>query len=862
MTPGGTRACATKSRGCVWGIRAALGWLVVLASAVGPALAQTPCIDEPGFLGLRCRVEEIQTTLSALDARLAKPLDRLRLDLARAETRCRGGRRNGGYAAARGAKVIERMRRDLAGAVGAGAIDARAAQDIDRLLDLVAALERATLARLVRHPCPQLFEVLRPLGGARYTNEDVLFLVRWTPGTGSSSPIFRLDGPGGIVAVTPTDVSATHAWGSFRCAAPGPHVFGVRAEVAGLVDAQKVTVHCGAAAELAIGASVEALVTYDHASSVVRLTPVRPLRSGATYAVVATDDVRTPAGRRLRASRPFRDATGLVAGRRRQTLGPVFATDAQDPRNPFPSQRLIEADGSIAIPDGFTARALPADARLDGVRAFLRGLDGLTGEHDGFGPHVTPLVSFDRPVDLDTATPDHLFIVEIHAPDGVSPEIAAVLRALERDRGIRRRRVSVASVFRVADFAGVMMRIRDQIATRAAAAPPAADFTDPDPVDNRVFGIHRVGDGPFAALFGGTPPASVGTVARGRFRSPEYRERDAAGRLRIPEHFLDGSVTPPQVPIEFLLATPLGPPPAGGFPTVIAQHGFGGDHRFVLEHAAELSAAGLAVIGISAPEHGPRGAFLDFFVFDDFNAFGENWRQASVDLFQLAQLVRHGVDLDGDGASDVRGTALGYFGASMGGVTGSVFAAIEPLVTAAVLNVPGGRLAQFAGSISSLAVPFLERFAVVAGIASRTCGGAPAAMACTGDTDCTGGATCVFSDDFVALLDAALPNFQAQLDSGDGSAYAHLFRLDPPGGRPKAVLVQEGIGDTIVANPLTEALARAIGLAANTPDRAPGGVAGLWRFPPPAGHAIRTLPEVRSQAVTFLASEGTVLAAP
>ena len=171
-------------------------------------------------------------------------------------------------------------------------------------------------------------------------------------------------------------------------------------------------------------------------------------------------------------------------------------------------------------------------------------------------------------------------------------------------------------------------------------------------------------------------------------------------------------------------------------------------------------------------------------------------------------------------------------------------------------------MAQFAGSISSLATPFLEAFAGEAGILSRSCDGVSTGPACSSDRDCGGGGACVFTGDFMQLLEAALPNFQIQLDRGDGSAYAHLFRLDPPAGHPKAVLVQEGIGDVIVANPLTEALARAIGLPVNTPDSAGGGVAGLWRFPPPAGHGILGLPEVRAQAATFLASGGTVLAAP
>jgi hypothetical protein len=74
--------------------------------------------------------------------------------------------------------------------------------------------------------------------------------------------------------------------------------------------------------------------------------------------------------------------------------------------------------------------------------------------------------------------------------------------------------------------------------------------------------------------------------------------------------------------------------------------------------------------------------------------------------------------------------------------------------------------------------------------------------------------------------------------------------------------VQEGIGDVILANPLTEALARALALPANRADAAPGGVAGLWRYPPPTGHDILGLPEVLGQAIAFLSTGGTVLPSP
>jgi hypothetical protein len=199
---------------------------------------------------------------------------------------------------------------------------------------------------------------------------------------------------------------------------------------------------------------------------------------------------------------------------------------------------------------------------------------------------------------------------------------------------------------------------------------------------------------------------------------------------------------------------------------------------------------------------------------------------------------------------------------SLGGVLGGVFAATEPAVSLPVLNVPGGRLAQFAGSTSGLATPFLTSFAADAGIPVRTCNGDPEGSECTDDTACTSGESCRFNTDFDLMLESALPNFQTQLDPGDGISYVRWFRIEPRLSDPRPVLLQEGIGDLVLANPLTEALARGIGLPANRADTGTQGVAGLWRFPPPTGHGIFGLDEVRAQAITFLQSNGTSITTP
>jgi hypothetical protein len=793
-------------------VRAALLLSFVLLAGVARAQAPTPCPDEPGLDALSCRVQSLATVPDTATHRLE--------------------RARGACAAGRTSAAVRELR-------GLGRVLASVPGSPDVLL--ADALRRATIDRLRRQPCPELVEVLRPRRHESVPGGALFVLLRLAHDADPATLAVRLDDDP-PAAFPPGAVSSTQAWLRLPCDA-GERVLHVtaRSRDGARIDAETVPVACDTAHVL--GADVEALVQHDYVAERLRVVPVRPLLGGATYALVATRRLRTSRGH-VHASAAFRAAAGLPA---RGTRGAeaIFTDDPLDARNPFPSVRLLRVDGTIVIPDGFTARGVPMIPRLDGVRTFLSGLDRGSEEHHGFSPNTFAVVGFTAPTRLDEATADRIFLVEVRR----GTDLPALLDALERERGLDRRGVAVATIFPIEDLPGELAAIRAQI--RARPAPPI-DFTDPDPGDARAFGVFHPGDSAFGAFFGGNPPSPVGTMVRASFPSPDYR---VAGRF--PERFLDGSAVPPGVSIDFVLALPAsGAPP---YPTVVIQHGFGGDNSIVAQFAGAFTSAGLALIGIPAPEHGARGNFLDFFDFDDFNAFGNNFRQASVDLLALTRLLAAGLDVDGDGHADVRGDGLGYLGQSLGGVIGGVFTAVEPAITTAVLNVPGGKLSQLAGAVSPLAEPFLARFAARAGIPLRVCGGDPTAPACTTDATCAPGVACVSNPDFTALLDAAAPNFQAQLDPGDGSAYAHLLRLRPVGLAPKPVLVQEGIGDAIVANPLTEALARAIALPANRPDEAAGGVAGLWRFPPPAGHGILGLPRVRAQALDFLASGGTRL---
>ena len=118
-----------------------------------------------------------------------------------------------------------------------------------------------------------------------------------------------------------------------------------------------------------------------------------------------------------------------------------------------------------------------------------------------------------------------------------------------------------------------------------------------------------------AELLGSADPAFVGLVARGSFPSPDYR---VGGR--IPADFLDGTASPPTVPIDVVLRMPAGSPPPTGHPVVILAHGFCGSNDFVVDGGNAMLEAGLAVVGISAPEHRLGEECLDFFDFDDVDA--------------------------------------------------------------------------------------------------------------------------------------------------------------------------------------------------------------------------------------------------
>jgi pimeloyl-ACP methyl ester carboxylesterase len=222
-------------------------------------------------------------------------------------------------------------------------------------------------------------------------------------------------------------------------------------------------------------------------------------------------------------------------------------------------------------------------------------------------------------------------------------------------------------------------------------------------------------------------------------------------------------------------------------------HGLAGD-RLEGEALAELAAPeGFAVIAVDAPKHGNHpdegSGVLDFFGLSladlsnplDSLQLRDNFRQGTYDRLQLIEMLRGGVDADGDMAVDLDFDRLHYLGVSLGGIMGAELASFAPDLDTAILIVPGARV----GSI----VAEGQMFAVIINLF--------AGMASDGD---------------VARF---FPILQTVIDRGDAGAYArHVVAERLPGfdAATPQLLMQMVLMDDTVPNSTNAYLARALGL--------------------------------------------------
>jgi dienelactone hydrolase len=551
------------------------------------------------------------------------------------------------------------------------------------------------------------------------------------------------------------------------------------------------------------------------------ITPAAPLRGASVYAVALTGGIADAAGRSLQASAAFRELKGTdePAG-----AGPIalFAADPDAAGNPYPDGRLV-IDGGVRIPDRFALRGLPDTPELATAREVARDIADAIGAA-GFFSTTAPLrIALSSAVDLQTVTPD---TVKLFARRDAQLELAPVLDDLERI-GVPSGTVALAISFPTQTIEDDLLAIRARLDQRLSDGSLRVILADPDPDDDLVIGVFQRGAPEFAAFFAANP--EVATVVHGLLPSPDFR---GAGGIFDADK-VSGAAAAADALLDVYLTLPAS---AGPHRVVILQHGFAGDNSFGLTVANELARDGLAGIAISAVLHGRRGNFLDLLSSTPLQV-RDIFRQTNADQMALVRGIQAGVDVDADGAPDLDPDGLGYLGVSLGGILGGTFVAVEPAIQMAVLNVAGGRVA-FLGDNPGTRPFYSQYYAMLSGLDMN-------------------------SAEFEIFRQRLLALGQQALDPADPLDYARRWSIEPfPGFTPRRVLMQEGIGDQLVDNASSEALAAAGGLSANEPLSDPAGVSGLWRFDPPGGHGIFGRTDVRAQALRFLASGGTEIIAP
>jgi hypothetical protein len=462
----------------------------------------------------------------------------------------------------------------------------------------------------------------------------------------------------------------------------------------------------------------------------------------------------------------------------------------------------------------------------------------------------------------------------------------ALLVALDRLKhcGMPVGHVAAASLFTTESATAVMEKLRRRL---AAGTPAPVDFTLGSGGERTVFPLSDVVGIAFRRQVGVDPaqPGSfitgsvalgatgltgladtagaVGTIAFGKFRSPDYET--PAGVIPAVGTRTGTPVGQHMRDIYFSHFLPAGQEPTGGWPVVLAGHGAGGNKdtaNVPIHVAGRLAAHGLATMTINAVGHGggplgtltvtnthaSRVTLLSGGRGVDANGDGaiatagigeglltapdgpdalvavrDGLRQTVVDLMQLVREVKVGIDVDGDGARDLDPHRIYYFGNSLGGIYGTQFTALEPRVRTAVLGAVGGSFVEVP-RLNSIG-PF--RGALGQLLAVRT----PSLVNGGPDPINPGNTQFPFNENLpprgrpplvntvpgaIAIQDE-IERFEWAGQSGDALAYAPHLRMAPLHGVPaKRVLFTLDQGDPIAANPATGNILRAGDLADRT----------------------------------------------
>jgi hypothetical protein len=489
--------------------------------------------------------------------------------------------------------------------------------------------------------------------------------------------------------------------------------------------------------------------------------------------------------------------------------------------------------------------------------------------------------------------------------------------------------VATVSVFTTLSATAVLEKMRDQI---HATTPAPADFLLGPAGSRTVFSLNDVSSitfnrqttvsGPLSSVpvslsMLRAVPGAVGTVAFGKYLSPDYQVHPGQ-YIPLVATGTGNPVVQSANEIYFNLFLPSGPEPAGGWPVALSQHGGGGNKQndLLLAYLATMAQHGIATIVINGVGRGfgplgtltvtpAAGSPVTFLaggrsIDQDGDGIigqreGENaaapntiigardaYQQTTADWMQLVRAIQVGMDVDGDGAHDLDPSHITYFAPSWGGNMGALFLAVEPDVrTGVLINLGAGGAANF-GRLSPVSRPEIG-----AQLQART----PSLINSPGLTS-IGGVPVAgphFNENMPLRDQALVINtvggavaLQAFFDqsewvgqSADPAAYAvHLRKQPLPGVPAKSVIIVMSKGDQNIPNPWTTAVIRAGDLADRTiyfrndlayaeDNRVPK---NPHMFAAQIGSAVPLVREIafgmHEMIATFLESEGTVLIDP
>ena len=524
----------------------------------------------------------------------------------------------------------------------------------------------------------------------------------------------------------------------------------------------------------------------------------------------------------------------------------AFFTDGALDAASIPATTSALADAVVVI-DLDTMQPLPFDWRYDADRVSVAGAPR-PGTQLREGARYAAVVTTDvRAADGSQLRP----IAGLSSPPARWQSTADALAAVRALPELADRVAGIA-MFTTEHAHDLLVAAREVLDTQPV---PALVFDDPAIIFDSATELGRVlgtatrdTSGPRAGLerWGTDNPTGiahdhVGVLATGHMTIVRFRGDDTGTDGPEDETFqldADGKPKPlatESIPITFVL--PKGPVPAAGFPVVIFGHGLGGSRAAVMNLAEPLTSRGYAVVAIDMWGHGSRfadvdsgnnlgskpqftgdktlrdgfgddpgyAAYIAFFEgFLNVAAIRDAILQSALDMTRVVQLVHGTLDLAalkgayGGTAPKLDASHLAYLGESFGTIVGADVAAIEPGLDLYVLDVPGGGLLDqiLPGSpeIGSLAIPLVTQIYRTRGTLDR----------------------------FHPMLAA----MQAVFDGSDPMTFApHVLRdrftvSGAPLG-PRSVVAIEVIGDEIMANAGTSALATAFGLGVLTPDLEP-----------------------------------------